>query len=51
MVPIGGMSTNYIGDMSTNVSSECLFGFGNLDENSEAEGECLYRWRERAIIG
>ncbi len=24
--------------MSTNVSAECLFGFGNLDENSEAEG-------------
>src|SRR6266536_2263770 len=38
MVPIGGMSTNYIGDMSTNVSAECLFGFGNLDENSKAAG-------------
>ncbi len=24
--------------MSTNVSAECLFGFGNLDDNSEVEG-------------
>ena len=47
------------GDMST----QCLFGFGDLDENSQAEGvpgsdafenaslpECPYRWRKRAGI-